>query len=71
VSRSFREAPVVADEIVAALKEGVSSHQVAARVWNTLWPQVSIAILLHRLLSGDTPLVASALPLGAHPIIPS
>ncbi|GAX80966.1 hypothetical protein CEUSTIGMA_g8401.t1 [Chlamydomonas eustigma] len=38
VSRSFREAPRVADEIQAAIKEGLPVPLAAKRVWQQLWP---------------------------------
>lgn len=38
VSRSFREAPRVADEIMAVLKEGLTVEAASSRVWAKLWP---------------------------------
>jgi hypothetical protein len=37
VSRSFREAPQMADAIQAVLKEGLPVPQAAQRVWEKLW----------------------------------
>ena len=37
VSRSFREAPQVADEIQAVLKEDLPVAAAAKRVWERLW----------------------------------
>ncbi|GFH18887.1 chloroplast lycopene epsilon-cyclase [Haematococcus lacustris] len=39
VSRSFREAPRVADELAACIRAGLGVRQASARVWSTLWPQ--------------------------------
>lgn len=39
VSRSFREAPRVAEEMAAVLSAGLPVPQAAARVWDRLWPQ--------------------------------
>ncbi|KAG2502103.1 hypothetical protein HYH03_000595 [Edaphochlamys debaryana] len=39
VSRSFREAPNVADEIQAVLREGLDVASASKRVWERLWPQ--------------------------------
>ncbi|KAG1669050.1 hypothetical protein FOA52_003968 [Chlamydomonas sp. UWO 241] len=39
VARSFREAPGVADEMVASLRGGLSVPDASARVWERLWPQ--------------------------------
>ncbi|GLC71022.1 hypothetical protein PLESTF_001061800 [Pleodorina starrii] len=38
VSRSFREAPVVAEEISAALGAGLGVAEASRRVWDRLWP---------------------------------
>ncbi|MEW5303919.1 MAG: hypothetical protein WDW36_006565 [Sanguina aurantia] len=38
VSRSFREAPRVADEIMAVLQEGLTVQAASSRVWAKLWP---------------------------------
>ncbi|GIL85682.1 hypothetical protein Vretimale_13250 [Volvox reticuliferus] len=38
VSRSFREAPLVAEEITAALREGLDVAAASQRVWDKLWP---------------------------------
>lgn len=38
MSRSFREAPRVADEILAVLKEGLTVQAASSRVWAKLWP---------------------------------
>eukprot|EP00197_Chlamydomonas_leiostraca_P003236 CAMPEP_0202871926 /NCGR_PEP_ID=MMETSP1391-20130828/20025_1 /ASSEMBLY_ACC=CAM_ASM_000867 /TAXON_ID=1034604 /ORGANISM="Chlamydomonas leiostraca, Strain SAG 11-49" /LENGTH=562 /DNA_ID=CAMNT_0049552851 /DNA_START=119 /DNA_END=1807 /DNA_ORIENTATION=- len=39
ISRSFREAPGVADELVAAVRGGKGVKEAAAAVWQKLWPQ--------------------------------
>lgn len=39
VSRSFREAPQVAEEMAAVLKAGLPVPEAAQRVWERLWPQ--------------------------------
>ncbi|KAG2438618.1 hypothetical protein HXX76_005167 [Chlamydomonas incerta] len=39
VSRSFREAPQVADELQAALRDGLDVTAASRRVWERLWPQ--------------------------------
>ncbi|KXZ48182.1 hypothetical protein GPECTOR_30g278 [Gonium pectorale] len=38
VSRSFREAPGVADEIAAVLRDGLGVAEASKRVWERLWP---------------------------------
>lgn len=38
MSRSFREAPRVADEIMAVLQEGLTVQAASSRVWAKLWP---------------------------------
>lgn len=39
VSRSFREAPLLADEVVSALSKNLPVADTANKVWATLWPQ--------------------------------
>lgn len=57
LARSFREAPKIADELLAVLNEGVQVKDASQRVWEKLWPlekraQAAFQIFGMELLAG-------------------